>query len=101
MADMAIRLGSNQYGKAETHLVRITRDTPRHEIVDLNVTTALRGDFAAAYTDGDQRLVLPTDTQKNTAYVWSKKHSPDPMEEYGLSLARHFTTYDPVDAARI
>ena len=31
---MSIVLGSHQYGKAETHLVRITRDSPRHEIVD-------------------------------------------------------------------
>ncbi len=101
MYDMAIRLGHNQYGKAETHLVRIMRDTPRHEIVDLNVTTSLRGDFAAAHTAGDQTKVLPTDTQKNTAYVWAKKHSPDPMEAYGLSLARHFLTYEPVAQARI
>ena len=39
---MAIVLGSNQYGKAENRVVRIYRDTDRHEIVDLNVSTALR-----------------------------------------------------------
>ena len=31
-ADMAIRLGANQYGKAENRVVRIHRDTARHEI---------------------------------------------------------------------
>jgi len=99
---MSIVLGSNQYGKAETHLVRITRDTPRHEIVDLNVTTALRGDFAAAYLEGDQSAVLPTDTQKNTAYVWAKTHPVDPIEDWGLSLARHFVEdVEPVQGARI
>jgi urate oxidase len=99
---MAIVLGSNQYGKAETHLVRIIRDTARHEIVDLNVTTALRGDFSAAYLEGDQSAVLPTDTQKNTAYVWAKTRAVDPVEEYGLSLARHFVEdVAPVEAARI
>jgi urate oxidase len=99
---MAIVLGSNQYGKAETHLVRITRDSPRHEIVDLNVTTAMRGDFAAAYIDGDQTRVLPTDTQKNTAYVWAKTHPTDPIEQYGLSLARHFVDdVEPIEEARI
>ena len=35
------------------------RDTPRHEIRDLNVSTSLRGDFAAAHVDGDQSQVLP------------------------------------------
>ena len=44
-----IILGGNQYGKAETRVVRIYRDTPRHEIHDVNVTTCLRGDFSAAH----------------------------------------------------
>ena len=61
-----IILGGNQYGKAETRVVRIYRDTPRHEIHDVNVTTCLRGDFSAAHLVGDQSKVLPTDTQKQT-----------------------------------
>jgi urate oxidase len=99
---MAIVLGPFQYGKAETRLVRIVRDTARHEITDLNVSTALRGDFSAAHLRGDQSAVLPTDTQKNTAYVWAKKLNPDPIEAWGLALAHHFADYvEPVDAARI
>ena len=99
---MAIVLGTTQYGKAETRVVRIVRDEPRHEIVDLNVSTALRGDFSAAYLHGDQRDVLPTDTQKNTAYVWAKTHPVDPVEAWGLSLARHFVDdVAPVRGARI
>ncbi|MCU1438172.1 MAG: urate oxidase [Naasia sp.] len=99
---MAIVLGPHQYGKAETRLVRFTRDSPRHQIVDLNVTTALRGDFSAAHLVGDQTTVLPTDTQKNSAYVWAKTTPVDPIEEYGLALARHFTgEVEPVEAARI
>lgn len=99
---MAIVLGTAQYGKAETRVVRIVRDSPRHEIVDLNVSTALRGDFSAAYLHGDQRDVLPTDTQKNTAYVWAKTHPVEPVEAWGLSLARHFVDdVAPVQGARI
>jgi urate oxidase len=99
---MSIVLGPFQYGKAETRLVRIQRDTPRHEITDLNVSIALRGDFAAAHLEGDQRTVLPTDSQKNTAYVWAKKMDPDPIEAYGLSLARHFVDgIGPVAGARV
>ena len=49
---MAIILGTNQYGKAENRVVRIYRDTARHEIRDLNVSSALRGDFAPAHLDG-------------------------------------------------
>lgn len=88
---MAFLLADDQYGKAETRVVRIYRDTPRHEIRDLNVTTALRGDFAAAYTDGDQASVLPTDSQKNTCYAYAKQEGIGAIEEYALALARHFT----------
>lgn len=99
---MSIVLGPYQYGKAETRLVRIVRDTPRHEITDLNVSTALRGDFSGAYLEGDQRNVLPTDTQKNSAYVWAKKLNPDPIETWGIAFARHFVDdVAPVEGARI
>ncbi|ROQ40091.1 urate oxidase [Frondihabitans sp. PhB188] len=99
---MAIILGDNQYGKAESRVVRIVRDSPRHEIRDLNVSTALRGPFAPAYLEGDQANVLPTDTQKNTAYAFAKTKGVDTIEQYGLELARHFVhDIDPVEGARI
>ena len=34
MSDVSVSLGANKYGKAENRVVRIYRDTPRHEIVD-------------------------------------------------------------------
>jgi len=99
---MAIILGDNQYGKAESRVVRIYRDTARHEIRDLNVSTALRGPFAPAYLVGDQSNVLPTDTQKNTAFAFAKSKGIESLEGYGLELARHFVhDIDPVEGARI
>jgi urate oxidase len=99
---MGIVLGANQYGKAETRVVRIYRDTPEHEIRDLNVSTTLRGDFSAAHLHGDQSAVLPTDTQKNTAYAYAKEHGGGAVEDYALTLARHFVgDVGPVRAARV
>jgi urate oxidase len=99
---MRITLGANQYGKAENRLVRIYRETARHEIRDVTVSTALRGDFAAAHLHGDQSAVLPTDTQKNTAYAFAKEHGLRAIEEYALTLARHFVDdVEPVRGARI
>jgi urate oxidase len=92
---MGIVLGPNQYGKSENRVVRIVRDTPRHEIRDLNVSTSLRGDFAAAHTDGDQSQVLPTDTQKNTAFAFAKKHGVTSPEDYALALARRLVEATP------
>jgi urate oxidase len=99
---MAIILGDNQYGKAENRVVRIVRDAARHEIHDLNVTTAMRGPFGPAYLAGDQSNVLPTDTQKNTAFAYAKSVGIESIETYGLALARHFVNdVEPITGARI
>jgi urate oxidase len=87
---MAIILGPNQYGKAETRVVRVYRDTPRHEIRDLNVSTSLRGDFEAAHITGDQAAVLPTDSQKNTVFSFAEESGIGAIEDFGLLLAEHF-----------
>src|ERR1022692_88428 len=99
---MAIVLGPNQYGKAETRVVRIYRDGDRHEIRDLNVSTSLRGDFAAAHLTGDQASVLPTDSQKNTCFAYAKEHGVGEIEDYALALASHFVDdIAPVYRARV
>lgn len=90
---MAIVLTENQYGKAETRVVRIYRDTDRHEIRDLNVSTALRGDFAAAHLAGDQASVLPTDSQKNTVFAYARERGIGELEDYALTLAEHFVQH--------
>lgn len=98
---MDIRLGDNQYGKAETRVVRVYRDTDRHEIVDLNVSTALAGDLAAAHLTGDNAGVLPTDTQKNTVYAFARDGIGE-IEDFALRLARHFVDTTPtIHRARV
>lgn len=97
-----IVLGPHQYGKAENRVVRIYRDTARHEIRDMNVSSCLRGDFAAAHLVGDQGTVLPTDTQKQTIYSYAKEKGVEFIEDYALALARHFVDdVEPVVSARI
>ena len=85
-----IVLGKNQYGKAEVRLVKITRDTDRHEIEDLNVTSQLHGDFTKAHIDGDNGLVVPTDTQKNTVYGLARD-GVGAVEDFLVRLGNHFT----------
>lgn len=99
---MAIVLGPNQYGKSENRLVRVYRDTERHVIRDLNVSTSLRGLFEAAHNPGDQQDVLPTDTQKNTVFAFAKERGLDSPEEFALALGDHFITQNPsVQGARV
>jgi urate oxidase len=98
---MAIVLGPNQYGKAEVRVVAVDRSTPRHDLVDLNVSTSLRGDFAAAHTDGDNAHVLTTDAQKNTVFAFARDGVGAP-EAFGLRLACHLAgSYDWITGARV
>jgi urate oxidase len=98
---VGIVLGPNQYGKAENRVVRVYRDTDRHEIRDLNVSTALRGDFAAAHVEGDQAQVLPTDTQKNTAFAYAKHHGVASPEDYALALGQRLLAATPAAAGAL
>ena len=96
-----IVLGDNQYGKAETHVVRVTRSGLQDEIKDLTVSVALAGDFAATHLTGDNSNVVPTDTQKNTVFAFARD-GIDEIEDFGLRLARHFTgEFDAVERARV
>ena len=98
---MGIVLGANQYGKAEVRVVAVDRSTPRHALVDLNVSTSLRGDFTAAHTAGDNSHVLATDTQKNTVFAFARDGVGEP-EEFGLRLARHFAgAYPWITGSRV
>ncbi|PZG21538.1 factor-independent urate hydroxylase [Nonomuraea aridisoli] len=92
---MSVKLGPNRYGKAETRLVHVVREGPVHRVKDVNVSTALSGDMEAVHLTGDNAAVLPTDTQKNTAYAFARKHGVGQIEEFALLLARHFVTSQP------
>lgn len=95
-----IVLGRNQYGKAECRLVKISRDTARHQIEDLNVTSQLHGDFESAHTEGDNSKVVATDTQKNTVYAFARDGIGSP-EQFLLRLGKHFTeSFDWVTGGR-
>jgi urate oxidase len=99
---VAIVLGPNRYGKAETRLVRVFRDGETHALADLNVSVSLSGDLAATHLAGDNTGVLPTDTMKNTVYAFAKEHGVGEPEEFGLRLGRHFVDTQPqIRAARV
>jgi urate oxidase len=98
---VTIRLGDNQYGKAETHIVRVTKTDSVHDLKDMTVSVALAGDFAATHLTGDNRLVLPTDTQKNTVFAFAKEPVGE-LEDFALRLARHFVReHGSIQRARV
>lgn len=87
---MTYTLSDLQHGKAECRVVTVDRSGDQHLLHDLNVTTQLRGDFAAAYTDGDNSHVHATDTQKNTVYALAREHGVDSPEAFLWHLADHW-----------
>lgn len=87
-----VRLTANQYGKAENRVFRVYRDSKKHSVRDLNVTSQLRGDFQNAHTDGDNAHVVATDTQKNTVFAKAKENGITSPEQFLLGLADHFTS---------
>ena len=82
LSDLAARQGR---GAARA---RSTGRATRHVLHDLNVTSQLRGDFAAAYTEGDNSRVIATDTQKNTVYALAREDGVDSPETFLLRAGR-------------
>ena len=101
-ARAGIVLGQNNYGKSEVRLVKVKRDTDRHELRDLTVDVALEGGFEAAHVRGDNTGLLATDTMRNTVYALAKDHLTRSIEEFGLKLVDHFLEAGPtVERARV
>ncbi|WP_329499541.1 factor-independent urate hydroxylase [Kitasatospora herbaricolor] len=99
---MAHVLGQNQYGKAENRIVRVYRDSTRHEIKDLNVSVALSGDLDDVHLTGSNANCLPTDTTKNTVFAFAKEYGIESAEQFGITLAKHFVdNNEPIHRARI
>ena len=99
---MAGVLGTNQYGKAEVHMVTVSRDGDRHAIRDLTVGIALSGDLAAVHLTGDNAHVVATDTQKNVVYAFAKQAPVGAIEDFALRLGSHFvSSFEPITRARV
>jgi urate oxidase len=87
---ISIELKDHGYGKTGVRLVKVERYGSRHDLKDVNIDIAMFGAFEAAYLEGDNRLILPTDTMKNTVYAFARREHVGDIEEFGLRLANHF-----------
>ena len=95
-------LSFNSYGKSAVRLTKVVRNGPVHELFEIDAAIQLAGDFEPAYTAGDNRNVIATDTMKNTVYVLAKENSFSSIEQFALILAGHFIgTYPQVQHATI
>ena len=90
-----IVMGQSNYGKSDVRLVKVNRDTDRHELTEARVDVDLEGDFEAAHVRGDNTGLLATDTMRNTVYALAKDHLTGDVENFGLKLVDHFLEAGP------
>ncbi len=87
---MAVKLVENGYGKQAVRLVTVHRGDRTNQLKDVTVAVRFEGDFEAAYTEGDNQGVFPTDTMKNTVYALAAQHPFEEIEDFGFVLADHY-----------
>lgn len=80
----------NRYGKGRVRVMRIHRDGDRHEVSQLNVKAMIEGDFARAYTHGDNSTTVSTDTIKNVVNVVARENTGLCTEEFCQVLAAKY-----------
>ena len=97
-----MKLIQHQYGKAHIRVLKVTRHGAQHSLKELDVTVGLSGDFQASYTKADNRLVVATDSMKNTVNIFAKEKLGAENEEFGIVLGEHFLkTYPQVTCVEI
>jgi len=97
-----MKLIANRYGKARVRVMKILRDGPIHTVKEVDVKALLTGEFAAAYTAGDNSKVVATDTIKNTINILAKEHLDQEIERFGVAAAEHFLRrYEQVKSADV
>jgi urate oxidase len=85
-----MKLVENRYGKSKVRVARIVRREGHHDFYEMTVSIALEGDFRSSYEEGDNSLVLPTDTMKNTVYALATDAAVERPESFAMLLAEHF-----------
>ena len=91
-----VRLGPSRYGKSRVRVARVTRGADGvHTLRELIVDVLAEGEFEASFLEGDNSLVLPTDTMKNTIYVLAGRHGIESAEAFGEIAARFFLERNP------
>ena len=86
-----VQMGFNRYGKMNVQMLRVVKDSPKHEVFALTGQVLLEGQrFQDHFLHGDNSSLLPTETQKNTLYVMSKQNPIDPLERWTVFVAQDF-----------
>ena len=99
---MGISVAKQSYGKSQVCLSFIDRGNEQHNFTQLVADISLEGDFDAAYIEGDNSKVVPTDTMKNSVYAMAREHGIDSLETFGRQLSNHFyESFEQISVASV
>jgi urate oxidase len=99
---MPYQITTQSYGKSRVRLTKVDRESAVHEITEISVDVELDGDFESSYTQGDNSLVVPTDTMKNTVYAFARELDPCDLESFAWTVGSHFVeTFEHVSHAAV
>lgn len=99
---MELGLGENAYGKAEVHVVKVSRGADCDRLRDLTAQVTLRGQFDAVHTTGDNTGLPATDTMRNVVYATAAEHPLDSLPSYAEAVAaRCLELSDRVEEATV
>lgn len=84
-----MKLVANRYGKSRVRLLKVLRDGPVHTVKEVTARVLVEGDFDRSYTAADNRLVVATDTMKNTLQVLAHDHLGVESEPFARVVADH------------
>jgi len=85
-----MKLCSNRYGKAKVRVLKKLRENGIDTFKELEVKVILEGTFDTAYTAGDNREIVATDTMKNTVNVFAYERLGVETEPFVVELTAHF-----------
>ena len=75
------------YGKQNVPVFKIIRgENGKDSIIDMVVNIMLEGNVEDSWLSGNNKGILPTETQKNTCYALAMKTDFDAIEDYGKAL---------------
>jgi urate oxidase len=97
-----MKLIQHHYGKARVRVLKVFRAGAQHSIKELDVQLMLQGDFDASFTKADNRVVVATDSMRNTINVLAKQKLGADTQAFGLVLGEHFLkTYKHVSRVEV
>jgi urate oxidase len=96
-----VELGTNRWGKSGVRLSKLIRGPDHDDFLDLEFQVLLAGEVDAAYLEGDNSAVLPTDTTRNTIYALAQDKLTEDLESFATVLCDHMVAKVGIESADV